>query len=173
MLPSKPMLTHARPGKGCLWAIVMLAVLALMIFMGDMAYIYLGEECMGMDPLTCASHIASMENEDEAPAEGTVTAVGSAGDDKGSLTFSLTIPLEGGAVTGSFEGDCDGTLKASFAGGNGGAITGGKGMGKCAFVLPASGNFTGTVNTATKTVVITGKGSIPGGSKEGSVTLKW
>ena len=166
------LLTRTRPG-GCspIAMFVMIVVMIAGLFIGDMAYIFIGEECMDLDPLECA--LAIMTSEDNEKPEGSVTAVGSLSGDKGSLNFTLNIPLKGGAVTGSFDGDCDGTLKATFAGGNGGAITGGIGKGSCGFVLPASGNFTGTVNTTSKTATITGKGSIPGGSKEGSVTLKW
>ncbi len=168
------LLKHVRPG-GCSPIAVFVGLILIIggIIAGDMAYIGISEECMDAeDMFDCIAEILESEGEAE-PEEGTVTAVGSIGDEQGDITFTLTIPLKGGAVSGSFSGDCDGSLKATFAGGNGGSITGGKGAGKCAWVMPALGEFTGTVNTTAKTAIITGEGRIPGGSKQGSVTLTW
>ena len=146
----------------------------LLIMMFDLGYIFLSSECIDQGPLECALTI--LTSDEEEPQEGSVTATGvisgNYGDEPRTVTVSLTFPLEGGAVTGSFSGDCDGNIKGTYAGGNGGAISG-KGSGSCAFVLPASGTFSGTVNQSSKTVPVTGSGSAAGFSGSGSLTLTY
>lgn len=174
MITPQTLLTKSRPGSSPLGLLLFFIIFLIILFMGDMAYIFLSEECMDKDPLDCVMDMFSSE-EEEAP-EGSVTASGVlSGEFKGethSVTLTLSFPLKGGDVTGSFSGDCDGTIKGSYAGGNGGVISG-NAKGSCMFVLPASGNFSGTVNQTAKTVPVNGKGSVPGFSKEGSMTLTY
>lgn len=127
------------------------------------------------DMLGCIVDIFLEPEPEEAP-QGSVTATGViSGEFNGetkSVTVNMTFPLEGGAVAGTFSGECDGTIKGTYAGGNGGTISG-TGKGSCGFVLPASGSFSGSVNTAGKTVPIHGSGSVPGFSGEGDLTLAY
>jgi hypothetical protein len=165
-----------RSQQGSAFGIFFIFILILfLIFMGDMAFIMFSQ-CEGENPVECIIDQIFAEDEEEEVPEGSVTAAGSiSGEFKGktySVTISLVIPLKGGEVTGSFEGDCDGSIKGSYAGGNGGVIEG-KANGSCAFVFPASGNFSGSVNTASKTVPISGEGRTMGVSKQGSLTLSY
>ena len=157
---------------GILFVIILIIILILMFDMGFVLFSACGDSD---DMIGCA--IAMLTEPDEEPApEGSVTATGvisgEYGGENRSVTVSMTFPLEGGAVTGNFSGDCDGTVKGTFAGGNGGAISG-TGKGSCAFILPASGSFSGSVNTSSKTVPVHGSGSVPGFSGEGDLTLTY
>ena len=124
--------------------------------------------------IECALDLVLSDDEEEAEPEGGVTAngviSGTYGGEERSVTVSISFPLKGGEVTGSFSGDCDGNIKGTFAGGNGGVISG-NAKGSCAFVLPASSEFSGTVNQTSKTVPVSGHGSAAGFSGEGSLTL--
>ena len=75
-------------------------------------------------------------------------------------------------MTGTFEGECDGKITGTYAGGDSGVIRG-TGGGSCAFIMPALGSFSGTVNTTNKSVFISGTGSAAGISGNGSLTLKY
>jgi len=157
---------------GILFIIILIIIL---IFMFDMGFILFGACGDSDDMIGCAIAMLTEPEEEPAP-EGSVTATGVISGEYGgetrSVTVSMTFPLEGGGVTGTFSGDCDGTIKGNFAGGNGGAISG-SGKGSCAFVMPASGSFSGSVNTSAKTVPIHGSGSVPGFSGEGDLTLTY
>jgi len=162
-------------GIGMLGILLIFILILILIFCGDLAFIFISENCIDESIFTCLMGMLGEDEEEEAQ-EGSVTATGVIsgeydGDTK-SVTVTLTFPLEGGAVTGGFEGDCDGNIKGTFVGGNGGAISG-TGKGKCAWILPASGSFSGRVDTSSKTVPIHGKGSVPGFSGEGDLTLTY
>ena len=161
---------------GALGILFLFILIIIFILMLDLGYIYLSKNCIGQEPIECALDMLSSSEEEEAPSKEAVTASGSiSGEFQGemrSVSVTLTFPLGGGAVSGSFSGDCDGSIKGDYAGGDGGAISG-KGSGSCGFVLPASGNFSGVVNTVSKTVPISGKGSAAGFSGEGSLTLTY
>jgi len=165
--------SHSGSVFGLLFFFILLIFL---LILADIGYIFASEECMGLDAGDCFAEIFSSDDEEGEKPEGSVTATGmisgTYGKSERSVTVSLTFPLAGGDVTGSFEGDCDGSIKGSFSGGNGGTISG-KAKGSCGFILPASGQFSGTVNTAAKTVPIRGNGSAAGFSGEGSVTLSY
>lgn len=171
---SSPNLSRQK-GMGMLGILLIFILILILIFCGDLAFIFISENCIDESPFVCLIGMLS-EDDEEEPQEGTVTATGVISGEYGgearSVTISLTFPLEGGAVTGSFSGDCDGNIKGTYAGGNGGAISG-TGKGSCAFVFPASGKFSGTVNTASKTVPVHGSGSVPGFSGEGDLTLTY
>ncbi len=104
-----------------------------------------------------------------------LTATGSFQKDKYGVSISLTFPKEGGSVTGSFSGDCNGTIRGAYDGETTGMIRG-KAVGSCSpfsIPVPASADFTGTVNMATKSIPITGTGSAMGFSGSGNVTLSF
>ncbi|OGG76843.1 hypothetical protein A3B35_01985 [Candidatus Kaiserbacteria bacterium RIFCSPLOWO2_01_FULL_54_24] len=163
-------------GMSPLGILFILVLILVLIFMFDMGFIFLSENCIDEGPILCALNMLLGEDEESAPQEGAVTAAGVVSGEYGgearSVTVTLTFPLEGGAVSGSFSGDCDGNIKGTYAGGNGGAISG-TGKGSCAFVIPASGQFSGTVNQSTKSVPVSGSGSAAGFSGEGSLTLTY
>jgi hypothetical protein len=114
-----------------------------------------------------------MSADEEAPKEeGTVTATGTYEYKGYNVVFTLNIPLQGGAVTGTVSDTCDANLKGTYSGGSvKGTITG-----VCSpfFVnIPVSGAFNGPVNKTGKTVSFQFNGSGGGKSHEGSTTLKW
>ena len=159
-----------------LFGLLLFVLLLICIIMGiDIGYIYFSEECFDVSFEQCAQNMFGGVEKDQ-PKSGTVTAIGTVSGEYGgenrSVTFTMNIPLEGGAVSGSFSGDCDGTIKGTFAGGDSGAISG-TGKGSCAFVIPASGSFSGSVNQSAKTVPISGSGSAAGFSGSGSLTLTY
>jgi len=168
---------NGQRGMGWLMILFIIILILVMLLIFDQAYIAGKTKCVGQKIWDCAFDILlGGEDEPAATSASSVTATGElSGEFKGeqhSVTVSMTIPLDGGAVTGSFTGDCDGNIKGTFAGGDNGAISG-DGGGKCAFVIPASGNFSGTVNKAAKTVNINGSGSALGITKSGSMTLTY
>ena len=164
----------SQRGMSPLGLLFLVIVIILILLILDQAYI-LEQRCQNQDLFECALGIVSPSDQKEQP-QGTVTATGTASGEFGgqqhSVTFTMNIPLEGGAVSGSFSGDCDGSIKGSFSGGNGGAISG-TGKGSCAWVFPASGSFSGSVNTTSKTVPVSGTGSAAGQSGSGSLTLTY
>ena len=157
---------------GLLFLIFFIIFLMVMFDVGYILFRACGDSG---DIIDCALSIFLEPDEGEAP-QGSVTATGAISGEYGgenrSVTVSMTFPLEGGAVTGNFSGDCDGRIKGTYAGGNGGAISG-TGNGSCAYVFPASGSFSGTVNQSSKTVPVHGSGSVPGFSGEGDLTLTY
>jgi|GEM_PF-5010107 hypothetical protein len=168
--------SYGQRGMSPLGILFLIVILILFLLLCDEAYI-LNVACKGSnDALTCALNMLTDSSSEQPPPQGSVTASGViAGEFQGeshSVTVHMTFPLEGGAVTGNFSGDCEGTLSGTFAGGNGGAISG-SGNGSCAFVIPASGTFSGSVNTSGKTVNINGTGSAAGQSQSGSLTLTY
>lgn len=174
---SAPMHLSQRPGFGALGLLLFFIILLFLIFAGDMLYIAGSKNCIDRDLFDCALDILAPDKDEGAqPQEGSVTATGvisgNYGKSERSVSVTLTFPLEGGAVTGTFSGDCDGNIKGTFAGGNGGTISG-TGKGSCGFILPASGSFSGTVNTASKAVNVSGQGSAAGFSGQGSLTLRY
>jgi hypothetical protein len=163
-------------GMSPLGILVLVIMLIFLLIIFDEWFI-LGTACGGSnDIMECALNILTDSSSEQPPAQGSVTATGViSGEFAGeqhSVTVHMTFPLEGGAVTGNFSGDCEGTLSGTFAGGSGGAISG-SGRGSCAFVIPASGTFSGSVNTSGKTVNVAGTGSAGGQSGSGSLVLTY
>lgn len=112
---------------------------------------------------------------DEEPQEGAVAATGVYTYKDYSVTITMNIPLAGGNVTGSLSGTCEGSVKGTYNGKQGGVITG-KMTGVCApfFVnIPASADFTGTVNKTSKKVPINFTGRGGGFTHEGATTLSY
>jgi len=90
-----------------------------------------------------------------------------------NVNITLNFPLEGGVVSGDFSGDCSGKITGSYDSKDSGVITG-KAFGSCnpfLIPIPASANFSGTVNQQQKNIFITGTGSAVGVSGSGSLTL--
>lgn len=117
----------------------------------------------------------SAEEDEEEPEEGTVTATGVYTYKGHSVTVTAQIPLAGGAVTGTASGTCEGKLKGTFSGGQNGGISGSM-SGVCSpFIvnIPASAEFSGTVNKSGKTVPIGFTGRVPGKEHEGAMTLSY
>ncbi|HLD64031.1 MAG TPA: hypothetical protein VI913_04015 [Candidatus Peribacteraceae bacterium] len=168
-------LQNARRGSSPLGILFIFIFILILLFLFDMAFIFGSQNCIDEDVFSCALDMLTSDEEEEEQ-QGGVTATGvisgTYGKSERSVTVTLTFPLEGGNVTGSFSGDCDGNIKGTFAGGNGGAISG-KAKGSCAFIFPASADFSGTVSQRNKTVSVSGKGSAAGFSGEGSLTLKY
>ena len=112
------------------------------------------------------------DESDDKAAEGSVAAVG-AYEYKGySVSITLNVPLEGGAVNGTISGACDGSITGNN---NGGAISGSM-SGTCDpfFVkIPAGAEFTGTVNKGAKTIAVSFNGRGGGLEHAGSTTLQW
>ena len=160
-------------GMGMLGILFIIILIILLLIMGDLAFIFTSSECIDENIFSCL--VGMIGEDDEEDQEGGVVATGvisgEYGGENRSVTVSLNIPLEGGAVTGNFSGDCDGNIKGTYAGGGG--VINGTAKGSCAFVMPASGKFSGTVNVSSKTVPLNGSGSVPGFSGEGSLTLTY
>ena len=165
----------AQKGSSAFGILFIIILIIILILVFDMGLILFGACGDSDDMLECVIGML-FEPEPEAAPEGSVTAngviSGEYGGENRSVTVNMTFPLEGGNVSGTFSGDCDGTIKGTYAGGNGGAISG-TGKGSCAFVFPASGSFSGTVNQGAKTVPVHGSGSVPGFSGEGDLTLSY
>lgn len=161
-------------GSSALGILFILILIIILIFLLDMGFILMNACGENDDPIDCVIALLTEPEPEEAP-QGSVTASGVISGEYGgemrSVTVNMTFPLEGGAVAGNFSGDCDGTIKGTYAGG-GGTISG-TGKGSCAFVMPASGSFSGSVNTSAKTVPVHGEGSVPGFSGEGDLTLTY
>lgn len=154
-------------GFAGIWFLLYILLFLIIIFSGDVAFIYLSQRCFDTPIWECLT-----EDSEDVEEKNTVEAKGSFSYKNYGINLYLTIPLEGGAVTGRFEGDCSGSIKANYDGKEGGVISG-DGRGSCALVLPASGSFSGTVNQQTKTVPISGSGNAAGISGEGSLTLSF
>ena len=91
------------------------------------------------------------------------------------VTITITIPLAGGTIHGSFSGDCNGTINGTYAGGNGGAISG-SASGTCTVLyvpVPISGGFTGTVNRSQRSVTLVGSGDLANLADQGELTLNY
>lgn len=162
----------AKSGKmGCGTLIVIIVVLVVLGGMGiNQALGYYYKHCSDQDVFECL-----MNKVKEPEPEGAVTATGTYSFKDYSVVVIAHIPLKGGGVTGAITGTCEGALKGTFSGENNGAFSG-KITGACSpfFVnIPASANFSGTVNKDSKTAPIgfTGRGA--GLTHEGSMSLSY
>ena len=112
------------------------------------------------------------DEEEEEPEEGTVTATGVYEYKGNAITATMNIPLKGGTVTGTVSGTCEGNFKGTYVDASG--VISANMAGVCApfFVnIPASANFTGSVNKVGKTVPVSFNGRGGGITHEGSMTL--
>lgn len=158
-----------KPGCGPLAAFILIVLILLLVGSNE-AVGYYFSHCDQDDAFDCL-----MDSLEEEPEEGSVAATGVYEWKGYEVTITANIPLAGGAVTGVVSGTCEGKVNGTYNGQPGGAISG-KMTGACApfFVnIPASADFSGTVNKSAKTVPFgfTGRGG--GLTHEGSMTLTY
>ncbi len=153
-------------------AAILLVLAALVIIGSNEALGYYMSHCDEEELFEC---LMSGLEDDEPEPEGAVTATGTYSYKDYPITLTLNIPLEGGNVTGSMTGTCDGRVKGTFSGKPNGVISG-KVTGTCDpfFVkIPASADFNGTVNKTGKVVPISFTGRGGGITHEGSMSLEY
>lgn len=157
---------------GC-GALIAIALILLILFLigSNAALGYYFKHCQEEDFFDCLLN----KIEEEPKPEGTVAATGTYSYKDYSSTVIANIPLEGGEVTGTISGTCEGKLKGNYDGQSNGVISG-KMAGACSpfFVnIPASAEFSGTVNKDRKIVPIQVKGRGAGITRDGSMTLTY
>lgn len=156
---------------GCGPILAFLIILLILIVLGgNQAIGYYFSHCQDIEILDCLAG-----GLDEPEPEGAVVATGTYTYKGNDVNITANIPLEGGTVTGTVSGTCEGTVKATFSGQNNGVISG-KMMGACSpfFVnIPASAEFSGTVNKTSKTVPFHFSGRGGGLTHDGSMSLSW
>ncbi len=151
-------------------AAFILVVLILLLLGSNEALGYYFSHCRDIDLLECL-----FSGLDEPEPEGEVSATGTYEFKGNSVNITANIPLDGGSVTGSVSGSCDGVIKATYSGQNNGVISGTM-TGTCDpfFVkIPASAQFSGTVNKTAKTVPFHFTGNGGGFTHEGSMSLSY
>lgn len=158
-------------GCGPMLAFILIGLILLMVGSNE-AVGYHFRHCGTMDIIDC---FMGNQEDDEEPDEGEVVATGSYEYKGYPITVTANIPLAGGAVSGTVSGTCEGQLKGTYNGQPNGAFTGNL-TGACSpfFInIPASAEFTGSVNKTGKTapIMFTGRGG--GISHQGSMTLTY
>ena len=157
---------------GCGTLIAFLLVLFALVAVGsNKAVGYYFSHCDGLDLFDC---LLGALDEPEPEPDG-VVATGAYAYKGYSVTITMNIPLEGGAVTGSVSDTCDGTVKGTYNGQQNGVISGTL-SGACSpfFVnIPAGAEFTGVVNKSSKTVPISFTGHGGGITHKGSMSLSY
>lgn len=151
-------------------AAFILIVLILLLIGSNEAVGYYFTHCRDIDMFDCL--LGGLE---EPEPEGGVVATGTYSYKGNDVNISANIPLDGGAVTGTVSGTCDGTVRGTFSGSQNGAISG-RMTGVCSpfFVnIPASADFTGTVNKTSKIVPFSFSGRGGGFTHDGSMTLRY
>lgn len=165
--------TAGKSGMGCglLTAIIMLVIIVGALVSNEIFGYYL-ENCDEEEIFECL--LSALEEEEEAEPEG-VTATGVYSYKDYSVTVTMNIPLEGGSVTGSMSGTCAGPVKGNFSGQNNGVISGTITGGCSPFVvnIPASADFSGTVNKESEVVPINFTGRGGGFTKQDSMSLSY
>ena len=159
-------------GCGPMMFFIILIAIATFIFGANAGIGFYGANCGDLSFFECIDEIMA---EEESAGNDVVTATGPYSYKDYSITMTAQIPLEGGEVTGSVTGDCNGKVKGIYDGQNGGSITG-KLAGACNvfFVnVPASATFSGVVNKDSKTVPINFQGSGGGFSHNDSMSLAY
>lgn len=163
----------AKGAVGCGTLIAFLIVgLILLAIGGNAVFGYYLDHCDDEEVFECL--MGALE-EEEAPPEGTVTAVGPYNYKDYSVSVTMNIPLEGGGVNGSMSGTCSGQVKGSFDGKKNGVISG-RITGSCSpFIvnIPASADFSGTVNKDGKVVPINFTGRGAGLTHKDSMSLSY
>ena len=154
-------------------------LLFIFVFLGlllgiDYGFIAYMEECGDTSISECFSEKKPSEPTRPARNPTVIVANGNLSGGKYSVTISMNIPAEGGAVTGAFSGTCDGKITGTYNAGDG--TIAGKAFGSCTplvLPVPARGEFDGTVISQTHSVPLIGTGTAMGISKSGSVTLTY
>lgn len=156
---------------GCGPLAAFIIILLILLLLGSNEAIgYYYSHCQHADFFECM-----FSGLDEPEPEGAVVATGTYEFKGNTVNITANIPLDGGNVTGSVSGSCDGTIKATYSGQNNGVISGTM-MGTCDpfFVkIPASADFSGTVNKTAKNVPFSFTGQGGGFSHEGSMSLTY
>ncbi len=147
--------------------IIVLILIALAAGL-DIAFIKYIESCGDVSIAECVKVNPDYSEEEKS----TILASGRYSYKDYGVTISLTIPLKGGKISGTFKGDCSGKIRGTYDGGDGGGVKG-SAHGSCGIFLPASASFAGNVFQTQKTVPLSGTASIPGFSQSGSVTLTY
>lgn len=160
---------------GMMFLFLMLVLLALLGI--DYGYIFYSKNCSDISVGQCVKEQINPPFKEitPTPVKTPITATGSFSVKKYNVQISATFPPDGGAVYGTFSGTCEGNITGTYAGGEGGTISG-KAVGSCTpllIALPASAEFSGTVNQVQKSIPITGTGSTAGISGTGSLTLTY
>lgn len=171
-MEEKPLGATTKKKVGCGPAIIFGIILVLLIGVGSNEALghYMSECRDAEDIMDCM-----LDWSEEPVPEGSATATGTYTYQDYSVTLVLHIPLEGGAVTGTISGACDGTAKGTYNGQDNGAITGTI-SGACDpfFVkVPASATYNGVVNKGTKAVPISFTGQGAGVTHDGSMSLSY
>ncbi len=161
-----------KKGLGCAPIVVFVVVLITLLVFGanEGAGMYFTHCEVEEDFMDCM--MEAFEEDEAEPEEGSVTAVGNYTVKDYTVTVTMHIPLNGGTVTGSVSGACEGVVKGTSANG---AISG-KLSGTCDpfFVkLPASAEFSGTVSKTSQAVPINFTGRCAGYSKQDGMTLMY
>ena len=159
-----------KKGLGCAPILVFVVVLITLLVFGanEGAGMYFTHCEAEEDFLDCM--MGAFEDEPE-PEEGSVTATGDYTHKGYTVTVTMHIPLDGGNVTGSVSGACDGIVKGTYSA-NGGISGSLSGTCDPFFVkLPASAEFSGTVNKTGKAVPINFTGRCAGYSRQDGMTL--
>lgn len=90
-----------------------------------------------------------------------------------NITISLSIPQNGGSVTGNISGDCNGNISGRFDGNNNGNINGeAKSTCQLYFMqIPATATFNGTINKVEKIMQLQVDGQLETFSKTETITV--
>lgn len=152
-------------------AAILLVLVALLLVGSNAAVGYYFTNCGNTDLFDCL--MRGLDEPEQEPEEGSVVATGSYEHKGYTVVVTMNVPLGGGTVTGTVSGECDGKVTGTYDGKQGGAISGDlKGVCSPFFVsVPASANFSGTVNKTGKTVQYGFNGASAGFSHQGSMTL--
>ena len=154
--------------------IVIVLVVLLALGGNEAVGVYMSE-CASDDDASMMDCLMSMmaDDEEEKAPEGTVTATGVYTFKDYDVNVTAHIPLGGGAVTGTVSGACDGKVTGSYDGKQNGVMAG-KLTGSCDpfFVkIPASADYSGTVNKTGKSVPFSFNGRGAGITHQSSMTL--
>lgn len=151
-------------------AAFILIVLILLLVGSNEAVGYYFSRCQNIEILECL-----FGGLDEPEPEGSAVTTGTYEYKGYTVNITTNIPLDGGSVTGSVSGTCEGQVTGTYDGRNNGVISG-KMMGACSpfFInVPASADFSGSVNKSGKTVPFHFTGNGAGITHEGSMTLTY
>ena len=163
----------SQSGIAAIAVLFILFIILGLLIGADYGYIALTGYCENVPTMECISGTKPNKPAEPAQKQTVIVATGNISGDKYNVTVTMNIPVEGGAVTGTFSGTCDGKISGTAT--KDGAISG-EAFGSCSLVVvpvPARGEFDGTVIPQTKSVPIMGTGTAMGISKSGSITLTY
>ena len=144
-----------KGGLGCGTFMAFVLVLLILVAIGSNEAVgYYLKHCSGENLFDCL-----LDRVEEPEPQGAVTATGTYSYKDYSVVVTMNIPLEGGSVTGSMSGTCDGSV-----------------TGACSpfFVnIPASADYSGIVNKDSKTVPVSFTGRGAGLTHKDSMSLSY